>query len=198
MDENDILTPAEGDVNPLDEPAKALADYFHKRTALSKVTSKKPLLLSPPFGIEKEAMTALLAGLGTDGAHPALKNVAWVQGKKDLYYYDGSIMTKHYAELDSLLEDKDILATIATVTRSDSKLYPRPTQYSKLMATPFRFSKDEILGAVARMGNEEQYGDIGVVTASNGASALFSEQFISRRYAQALIERIEVEDPENP
>ncbi len=199
MDEIDRIDGTEEpQVNPLDEPARALADYLYKRTALSKVTSKKPLLVSPPFGIAKEDMAALLGTLGTEAAHPALANTAWVQGKKDFYYYDGSIMTKQYAALDALLEDKDILATIATVTRSDSKLYPRPTQFTKLMTMPFRFTKDEILGAVARMKNEEQYQDIGVVTASNGASALFSSEHISRGYAQALIERIEVEDPANP
>lgn len=180
------------------EAALALRDYLYRRTAESKVTGKKPLLLAPPAAMEKETLTALLEGIGTEKAHPALASDAAIQGKRDVYYYDGSIMTRHYAELDAMLEDKDILHTIATVTRSDSKLYPRPTQYSKLMNVPFRFSMDEILGAVARMKMEEAYRDIGVVTASNGNSGLYSEQYISQRYAKSLLEQIEVEDPQNP
>lgn len=178
--------------------AEALADYLYNRTVLSKVTPRKLLLLTPPDGVDKEQLNQMLAEIGTERAHPALVHISMVKGKKDSYFYDTRIMTKHYAELDSLLEDKDILATIASVTRSDSKLYPRPTQFSKLMDTPFRFTQDEIVGAVARMKNEEQYKDIDVVTASNGKSGLFSDKHLSRRYAQALIQQIEVDDPENP
>ncbi len=108
------------------------------------------------------------------------------------------MMTRHFAELQSLLEDKDILRTIATITRSDSQLYPRPTQFKKLMAYPFHFSMDEILGAQARMKLEEEYADIDVVTATNGGKGFYSSRHLSRRYAQALIQQVEVEERENP
>jgi len=182
----------------LDETAQGLATYLYDRTAVSKVTARKPLLRSPPEGLDKESVRTLVAGVGTEEVHTALANIAETAGKKDTYLYDASIMTKHYAEIDALLEDKDMLRTIATVTRSDSRLYPRPTQFSKLMNTPFRFSMDEILGAAARMKGDEEYQDIGVVTASNGKSAFFSDKFLSRKYAQSLIQQIEVDDPENP
>jgi len=184
--------------NALDETAQRLARYLYDRTAASKVTARKPLLLSPPDGLDKEPVRALLDGVGTEEAHASMSRIAETEGKKDTYYYDADIMTKHYAEIDALLEDKDMLRTIATVTRSDSKLYPRPTQFSKLMDVPFRFSTDEILGVAARMTAEEEYQDIGVVTASNGKSGFFSERFMSRKYAQSLIQQIEVDDPENP
>ena len=129
---------------------------------------------------------------------PALEKIAFIRGKKDLYFYETTLMTAHFAELDSLIMDKDILRTIATVTRSDCKLYPRPTQFSKLMGYPFYFSEDEIEGAAARMEKLEEYADIGVVTASNGGKGFYSTQFISRGYAQGLIESVEVEERENP
>lgn len=182
----------------MNEYAQALYDYLYARTAESKVTGRKGLALNPPDGLTKEALDALLPTIGTAEAPPALVTIQAVAGKKDTYLYDGEMMTKHYAELDALLEDKDILRTIATVTRSDSKLYPRPTQFSKLMNTPFRFSEDEILGAIARMKAEEEYQDIGVVVASNGKKALFSSLYLSERYARSLIEAIEVEAYENP
>lgn len=182
----------------LETAAAALADTLYQRTANSKVTGGKGLALTPPSGTDRETLAALLASVGTVSAPPALLHVASVQGRKDVYYYDERIMTKHYAEIDALLEDKDILWTIATVTRSDSKLYPRPTQFSKLMKVPFSFSKDEILGAAARMRSEEGYEDIGVVKASNGKEAFYSSLHLSERYARSLIEQIEVEAHENP
>lgn len=182
----------------LEQAAKDLAGYLYDRTAISKVTARKPLLRTPPEPLTKEQIESLLSGIDAGQAHAALSTIAVAKGKKDVYYYDAKIMTKQYADLDALLSDKDILATIATVTRSDSKLYPRPTQYSKLMNTPFKFSRDEILGAAARMQNDEAYKDIGVVTASNGNSAFYSELHLSRRYAQSLIQQIEVDEKENP
>ena len=44
----------------------------------------------------------------------------------------------------------------------------------------------------------EEYADIGVVTASNGGKGFYSTQFVSRGYAQGLIEQVEVEERENP
>jgi len=178
--------------------AETLADYLYTRTSLSKVTPKKSLMLSPPGGIPAEAMQALVPALGTESAHPLLLDVCKIQGKKDAYFYDKSVMTRQYAELDALLEDKDILNTIATVTRNDCRLYPRPLPYSKLRNPPFRFSMDEILGAVARMKDDPRYADIGVVTASNGQSGLYSSAHLSKGYAQSLLEWLEVGDKENP
>ena len=93
---------------------------------------------------------------------------------------------------------KDILRTIASVTRSDSAIYPRPTQFSKLQDVPFRFSRDELLGAAARMRFELEYEDVQLIEASNGAQAFFSTKYLTRDYAQSLLEWIEVEEPANP
>ena len=140
----------------------------------------------------------LLENVGSENAHPALVELAVVKGKKDTYVYWGPIMTQQYAKLDALLEDKDILATIASVVRSDSKLYPRPTPVEKLKGYPFKFSEDEILGAAARMNMEEKYADIGMISASNGTRALYSSRSLSKAYAEALYEASEVQDRENP
>ena len=174
--------------------ALILADYLYQCTAKSKVSGRKTLLALAPSKEDKDVMAALLDALGTEEASPQLQDIAWVKGKKDTYYYHGGIMPRQYAELSALLEDKDILATISSVARSDSQLYPRPTQFSKLRTIPFFFTQDEILGAAARMKDEEQYKDIGVVTASNGNSAFYSSQYISERYARSLLEMIEVDE----
>lgn len=200
VDENgnqDEITQAEP-VDELSAHADGLANYIYHQTSLWKVTPKKALLLSLPQAIPAETLKELLAPLGTEQAHPLLLDVAIVAGKKDTYYYDKSIMTRQYAELDALLSDKDILATIASVTREDCRLYPRPTQYAKLRNVPFRFTMDEIKGAAARMKDDPQYADIGVVTASNGQSGFYSTKYITKGYAESLLEWLEVGDKENP
>lgn len=179
-------------------PAEKLAAAIRETTAQAHVLPLKKLKLHLPEGVTAEETTALLLAAGTPEADPALASIAYVRGKKDLYFYDSSIMTTHFAELDSLLMDKDILRTIATVTRSDCKLYPRPTQFQKLTAYPFYFTLDEIEGAAARMKGSEEYGDIDVVTASNGGKGFYSSAVISRTYAQALIEIAEVGERANP
>ena len=179
-------------------PAQKLADYIRQCSIDSHVAPLKKTRLQPPEGVTQEEVTALLAAVGTAEADPALERISFVQGQKDLYYFDQQMMTRHFAEIDSMLEDKDILYTIATVARSDCKLYPRPTQFSKLRKYPFFFTEDEILGAVARMKFDDRYSDIDTVTASNGAMGIYSSQFMSKKYARALIEQVEVEERQNP
>ena len=77
-------------------------------------------------------------------------------------------------------------------------LYPRPTQFSKMMNVPFRMTMEELLGAEARMKLDPDYQDIHVVTASNGKKGFYSSLHMSETYAQGLIEWIEVEEDENP
>ena len=175
-----------------------LVNYIYHQTGLSKVTGEKELKLSPPGNLTKEELEELLAEVASEQKHEDLEDIRFIQGKKDLYYYDISIMTAHYAQIDVMLQDKDILHTIGETTRFDSKTYPRPTQFRKLRTTPFAFTQDEILGAVARMKMEPDYEDIDTVTASNGEKATFSTLYMSKKYAQALIESIEVEEPNNP
>ena len=176
----------------------ALVNYIYQQTAKSKVMGEKALKLSPPTELSEEEVKEFLANIESETPHEDFEDITIVEGKKDRYLYDKSIMTAQYAQIAVMLEDKDILHTIAEITRSDSKTYPRPTQFKKLKDTPFRFSDDEILGAVARMHFEEGYEDIGMVTASNGAKATYSSLYLSKKYAQSLIEYIEVEEPNNP
>ena len=174
--------------------AQVLYECLRARTEQSKVTGKKFLSMKTPEGLEKEELSALLALIGTAECPEELKEITCFKGRKDTYYYDPRIMTWQYAELDAMISEKDLLHTIATVTRSDCQLYPRPTQFSKLMDMPFWMTEDELLGAAARMKFEPEYADIGVVTASNGGKGFYSTKFMDEVYAQALIETIEVEE----
>ena len=84
------------------------------------------------------------------------------------------------------------------MTRSDSKLYPKATEFRKLMDTPFWFTEDELLGAAARFPMDPQYADIDIIEASNGQKAFYSKQSLERGYAEYLHEWYEVGIYENP
>jgi hypothetical protein len=178
--------------------AQALYKCLRANTEKSQVTGRKWLLNHPVGNLSREDMQALLDTIGSLDAPTELNTISVVKGRKDTWYYDESIMTVQYAKIASLIEEKDILHTIAVVTRNDSALYPRPSEFQNFKNPPFYFTEDELLGAQARFTLDEQYADIGVVQASNGGKAFYSSRFLSPVYAQALIEKIMVDDPANP
>lgn len=173
--------------------AQVLYGCLRARTIESKVTSRKELTMKVPEGLTKEELPALLAQIGTEECPEELKNIAIINGRKDVYYYESTLMTKQYAELDAMIQEKDILHTIATVTRSDCVLYLMPTQFSKLRDYPFFYSEDEILGVAARFTLDPQYEDIKVIEASNGGKGFYTTREMDERYAKARIEYGEVE-----
>lgn len=173
--------------------AALLAQTIYDRTAQNLVAPLKWIKQLKLEGLDEETLPSLLEGIAAQTPCEELKDAALIKGKKDIYYYDAGIMTPEFAQIQSLIEDKDMLATIAEVARRDSSLYPRPAPFSKFSGYPFRFSLDEIEGAAARMQLSEEYKDIGVVEASNGAKAFFSTQSLSKNYARALYEDLEVD-----
>lgn len=170
-------------------PGSLLAKYIEEQSKQERVTARSAVTLSPPEGVTREQAKALLTDLSADSA---MLSVALVKGSKDVYYYDSGLMTQRFATVQSLIEDKDILATVAATARHDCKLYPRPTRMVSLMDSPYFYSEDEVLGALARMNGREDYGDIATVTASNGKICIYSETYMSKKYAQALCEEMEV------
>ena len=176
--------------------ALLLAETIYDRTAQNLVAPFKWLRQLHLEGLDDETLSGLLRGVDQGEAAEELKDAAHIKGKKDCYYFDAGIMTPEFAKLQALIEDKDILATIAEVTRHDSSLYPRPAPFSKFSSYPFRYSRDEIEGAAARMQLSEEYQDIGFVEASNGARAFYSSRSLSKGYAQGLFQDIEVDSRE--
>ena len=196
--EDEVRLPLDEEESAIEAAALLLAEMIYDRTASNKTAAKKWLVKNCPPEIDLEEMDLLLESIDTGKPLEQLQSIDVVNGSKDLYYYDGIIMTKEFAKIDALIEDKDILNTIASVTRSDCKLYPRPTEFSKMTDYPFRFTPDEVEGAAARMTLSEEYSDIGVVEASNGAKAFYSTRHISKVYARSLLEYSEVESKLSP
>lgn len=170
-------------------PGALLAEYITEQSQQERVVPRSVVTLSPPQGVTREQVKELLADSSAD---KAMLSVALVKGSKDVYYYDSQLMTERFATVQSLIEDKDILATVAAAARHDCKLYPRPLRVRVLTDSPYFFSEDEVLGALARMNGREDYADIDIVTASNGKLCIYSTTFMSKKYAQALCEEMEV------
>lgn len=176
--------------------ALLLADTIYDRTAQNLVAPKKWLRQLGLEGLDDELLSDLLRGVELEEAAEELKDAVHIKGKKDSYYFDAGIMTPEFANIQALIEDKDMLATIAQITRRDCELYPRPAPFSKFSNYPFRYSMDEIEGAAARMQLSDDYRDIGIVEASNGAKAFYSSRSLSKGYAQGLFQDIEVDSRE--
>ena len=198
MPEDEDIQPRDEEQSTIEAAALLLAEMIYDCTASNKTATKKWLTKNCPPEISPEELDALLEGIDTGKPPKELQSIDVVSGSKDKYYYDGTIMTPEFAKIDALIEDKDILSTIASVTRSDCKLYPRPTEFSKMTGYPFRFTSDEVEGAAARMTLSEEYSDIGVVEASNGEKAFYSSTYISKVYARSLLEYSEVESKLSP
>ncbi len=189
---------AEEEAEPeLNKPLE-LYKVIRQKTEKSETVSRSQLLFQPPEGLEKEDLTALLDSLNGEERPEELKDIAWVKGRKDVWYYDSTIMTAHFAELYSMIQEKDLLHTIASVARSDSKTYPCVTSFKKLMDTPFFMTEDELLGAEARFMLSPEYEDVRTVTASNGVKGFYSTKYLTWAYADSLHEWYEVGISENP
>ncbi|NLW42999.1 MAG: hypothetical protein GXY89_07690 [Tissierellia bacterium] len=170
--------------------SEILINYIRRKNNLEEIVSMAELKLNPPEGLNKEKIDVLFQN---SGDFIELENLEIIETKKDLYLYDSTLWTGQYAATAVLLKEKDILEAIAQRTRRDCKIYPRPLQISALKDIPYNYSEDEILGAIARMKLDNRYSDIGTVTASNGGVCLYSSEYMSEKYAQALCEEIEVE-----
>ncbi|MDD4081308.1 MAG: hypothetical protein PHP02_07870 [Eubacteriales bacterium] len=193
--------PHSGELNPAAQEnsgAQELIKLLRANTEKSKVTGKKELLKKLPGSLDRAALLDLLSKTANKQAPPELGDISHVEGQKDTYYYDQTIMTVQYARLDALIQDKDIMRTVAAVVRSDSKLYPRVTPFKKLTGMPFWCTEDELLGVAARMKLDEAYQDIRMISASNGVRGFFSLESLSETYAQSLFEMEEVFIPDNP
>ena len=170
--------------------AEVFLKYIQSENKKENLVVQSLILLNPPIGLDKKELTIILKNLKS---YDILENITIIESSKNIYYYDNSLFTKRFATVQSLLLDKDILATIAAATRHDCKIYPRPLRMVALNRQPYNFSDDEIFGALARMKIDDKYADINTVTASNGKICIYSTTYMSEKYANALGEQLEVE-----
>ena len=119
------------------------------------------------------------------------------EGEKT-YLFSERHMTRSYAEAAAQGASGDPMRIIAATVRSDSTVYPRPTQVAAFYDPPFLLSKTEVAAAIGRMRKDTQYADIRSVHASDGSEFLFSSNHLSCDQAAAMAEWTAVGRFDNP
>ena len=166
-------------------PTQVLAGYITTRTESAQLTPKALLLQ------EIEDAENLLAAMAQD---ESCRNIAVIQGKKDVYYYDRDLMTANYARIAMLIADDDTLRTMAEMVRWNCKTYPSPTPISYFTRHPYYMEKAVLKDAVAQFEGHEEYGDIKMFISGKGEEYLYSDKVMSARYAKSLADFAEDEE----
>ena len=165
--------------------AEKLADYIRIRSGTGRLTAYASLKE------EIEDTDRLLEEMKTEEYG---KDVACREGQKDRYFYSRLNMSDNYAMIASLVEDKDLAATIAHMVRFNSKTYPAPTPLSYFERHPYYATPPQIERAWGVISGEEAFGDIERFTNNRNTDFLFSTQFLTPKYAKALAHADEFTD----
>ena len=180
-----IPDPNEGpDYTQLKE-GEILANYIRQRTQAVSLTPKKELMAEDPT-IEStiEEMFSL----------ENCQDIKIVKGQKDEYYYSFQYMAKNYATIAMLVYEKDIPHTIAHMVRFNCKTYPAPSPVEYFTRHPFSYTKPQLEHAIRVLGQKEEYKDIKVLTTWNVRPYLYSEDVMTKKYAQVLADDAETSE----
>ena len=113
----------------------------------------------------------------------------------DEYFYSSQHVSNTYATFLARAAANDPVATIGETVRDESQIYPRPTQLELFVDPVFNVDSDKLEtyadAVLAR------FLDIKKLTASTGATYLYSTEHMSEGQAQSLMEWNEVEQYEN-
>ena len=164
-----------------------LANFIRERTQQAMITGRKFL------EADEENLEELLTAMFAD---ESCKDICTVKGQKDEYYYSEEYMAHNYATVAMLVEEKDMLRTIAEMVRFNCRAFPTPTPLYYFRNHPYSMTKVQVENAVRQMKFKAGYEDIQELTAKNGEPYLFSEPLMSRKYAQALANNAEAREAE--
>lgn len=155
--------------------ARELAEYIRTRSAGAYLTGYSNL---------KEEVDNLDRLLEEIQADDVCQDIAYRDGKKDRYFYSSLNMSDNYAMISSLIEDKDLSATIVEMVRFNCSTYPTPLTYFE--RHPYYATKPQIERAINQITHVKEYSDIERFTNNRNKDFLFSTKHMSLRYATAL------------
>jgi len=159
-----------------------LANYIRERTMSVNLTPRKELEAEDPTIHDTiEEMLSL----------ESCQDIRIVEGRKDQYFYSFTYMAKNYAMIAMLVYEKDIPHTIAHMVRFNCKTYPAPSPVEYFTRHPFSYTKPQLDHAIRMIGQNEAYKDIKVLTTWNGHQYLYSEDVMTKKYAQVLADDAE-------
>lgn len=159
-----------------------LANYIRERTMSVNLTPRKELEAEDPTIADTiEEMLAL----------ESCQDIRIVEGQKDQYFYSFNYMAKNYAMIAMLVYEKDIPHTIAHMVRFNCKTYPAPSPVEYFTRHPFSYTKPQLDYAIRVIQQKEEYKDVKVLTTWNGQQYLYSEDVMTKKYAQVLADDAE-------
>jgi len=162
-----------------------LANYIRERTRSVNLTPRKELEAEDPTIHDTiEEMLSL----------ESCQDIRIVKGQKDEYFYSFSYMAKNYAMIAMLVYEKDIPHTIAHMVRFNCKTYPAPSPVEYFTRHPFSYTKPQLDHAIRMIQQNEAYKDIKVLTTWNGRPYLYSEDVMTKKYAQVLADDAETSE----
>jgi hypothetical protein len=153
------------------------AEYIRIRTKATNLTSLTSLKS------EIENLDEILENMKTD---ESCSDIIFTKGNKDIYYYSSKYMSDNYAMIASLVEEKDLVRTIAEMVLFNSKTYPAPTPVTYFEKSPYFATKAQIDRALLLLSMNEEYNDIHQFENNLNITHLYSSNHMSERYAKAL------------
>lgn len=162
--------------------SQLLANFIRERTKAAYLTVKSSL--------EKEGqdLEELLKSIAEDETCSDIKSIS---GDKNIYYYSDEYMSDNYANIATLVEEKDIPKTISELVRWNGKTYPCATPLYYFKNAPYYYTDAQIERALDRIKQEETYSDICELKTGNNVRYLYSTIHMSEKYARALAEGVE-------
>jgi len=164
-----------------------LANFIRERTMGASLTPRKELEKEDPTISDTiEEMLSL----------ESCQDIRIVKGQKDEYFYSFSYMAKNYATIAMLVYEKDIPHTIAHMVRFNCKTYPAPSPVEYFTRHPFSYTKPQLDHAIRMIQQKEEYQDIKVLTTWKGNEYLYSENVMTKKYAQVLADDADTNEAE--
>ncbi len=145
------------------------------------------------LGFDNHLLRALLDQVVNE--HSDLRKVSNRSGLA--YYHSVQSLTESYADI-LVWKTESPVRVMAEMVRKDSELYPRPVPVESFQGPPFELTAEEIQECLAAMGQQEECGDIALITTSVGTQFLYSTRYMDPDHASMMAEWLEVGQADNP
>lgn len=177
------------------EKIKETISYIKNNSKSGNLVKKDDLYKSLSIE-EEEELNNLLAAVEEKEDLIILKRILDDSGSE--YLYSSIEMTDKYANILMSVKNKNYLKLIADTVRYESKTYPRATRLSLFTISPYNINESALLGLLSSLNANSEYSDLKYTEASNGAKFIYSEKYMTERYARTLAEWEAVLQKENP
>ncbi|MFC1871670.1 hypothetical protein ACFLYF_04645 [Chloroflexota bacterium] len=156
---------------------------------LGKLTSVDSLGILLPE-LEPDKIEVNLAEVIRDSRYPDIKSILTSTGA--VYLYSETYITESQADI--LVRAEDNKVRITEKVREESKNLAKLTSVDSLVTLVSDLKPDEVEADFAELLKDSRYPDIRSILASTGAVYLYSETYITKSYADALV-LAEANDP---